>query len=155
MSASIDRVREAYGRTVDRPLYDEVRGLWKRHSIAEDRRDLDGLIATLTPDCRYELVQFARVWQGHAGARAFYTELLGAFPDVDFALENIVIGPQGVFEEARMTATWSGAWLGRAPTGGTIATRVLIVFPWDPEARRFRGERVFVDTPEAIGGGVT
>ncbi len=27
-----------------------------RHSIAEDRRDIDGLVATLAPDCVYELI---------------------------------------------------------------------------------------------------
>jgi hypothetical protein len=26
-----------------------------RHSIAEDRRDVEGLIATLAPDCVYEI----------------------------------------------------------------------------------------------------
>ena len=33
-----------------------IKRLWVRHSIAEDRRDIDGLIATLAPDCVYEIV---------------------------------------------------------------------------------------------------
>ena len=61
-----------------------------RHSIAEDARDIDGLIATLTPDCAYEIVPTGQRWEGHAGARAFYAELFAAFPDNAFALSEIV-----------------------------------------------------------------
>ena len=50
--------------------YREVRELYKTHSIAEDARDLEGLISTLTPDCVYELVQTGHRWEGHDGARA-------------------------------------------------------------------------------------
>ena len=43
-----------------------IKRLWVRHSIAEDRRDIDGLIATLAPDCGYEVVPTGQVWDGHA-----------------------------------------------------------------------------------------
>ena len=33
-----------------------IKRLWVRHSIAEDRRDIDGLVATLSPSCTYEIV---------------------------------------------------------------------------------------------------
>jgi predicted ester cyclase len=131
-------------RDVTPEEYSAIRDLWKRHSIAEDRRDLDGLIATLTEDCVYEVVNTGAVWHGHDGARRFYTELLSAFPDVTFALTDIVIGPQGVCEEATVTATHQGVWQGRAPTGAPITFTVVIFFPWDPKARRFRGERVYM-----------
>lgn len=48
--------REQLARDVTPELYRKIRRLWKEHSIAEDRRDLPGLIATLTPDCVYEVV---------------------------------------------------------------------------------------------------
>src|SRR5881227_524670 len=72
-------VLEVYRREVTPELYREVRELYKKHSIAEDARDLGGLISTLTPDCVYELVQTGHRWEGHDGARRFYTELLTAF----------------------------------------------------------------------------
>src|SRR5688500_10074243 len=83
-------------------LYRRIRRLWIRHSIAEDKRDLDGLIATLSDDCVYEIMPTGQRWEGHDGARAFYTTFLGAFPDVRFDLIDIVIGPQGVIEVAWM-----------------------------------------------------
>ncbi len=147
MSESKD-VREQLRRPISAELYDEIRDLWKTHSIAEDRRDLDGLISTLTEDCVYEIVDqqsgaVLHAWNGHDGAREFYRSLLGAFPDVQFDLQNIVIGPQGIFEEAILRGTWTEAWLGREPSGEAIETRVLILFPWDEEARLFSGERIY------------
>lgn len=136
--------RELLGRDVTPELYREIRELWKVHSVAEDRRDLPGLIATLTPDCVYEVVgQDGARWEGHAGATQFYLGLLGAFPDIHFDLQQIVIGPQGVCEEATVTGTHKNAWLSYAPSGDKVEFRVVIFFPWDVRARKFSGERVF------------
>jgi predicted ester cyclase len=137
-----DGVREQLKRQLDPEEYSRIRELWKRHSIAEDARDLPGLISTLTEDCVYEVLPGDHRWEGHAGATRFYTELLSAFPDIHFDLQNIVIGPQGVFEEARVTGTQRGVWLSNPPTGEAVDFTVLIFFPWDPERKLFRGERV-------------
>lgn len=137
-------VRELLSRDVTPELYREIRELWKAHSIAEDQRDIAGLIATLTPDCVYEVVgEGGARWEGHAGATRFYLELLAAFPDIHFDLQSIVIGPQGVCEEARVTGTHKARWLDREPTGGKVEFRVVIFFPWDPARKKFAGERVF------------
>jgi hypothetical protein len=122
-----------------------IRDLWKRHSIAEDERDLPGLLATLTEECVYELAGTGHRWEGHAGATRFYTGLLSAFPDLDFRLTNIVIGPQGVCEEAHVTGTHVGPWLGLEPSGNRLEWRVVIFFPWDREHQLFGGERVYVE----------
>ena len=137
-------VRGLLSREVTPELYREIRELWKAHSIAEDNRDIAGLIATLTPDCVYEVVgEPGARWEGHAGATRFYTDLLGAIPDIHFDLQQIVIGPQGACEEAKVTGTQRGRWLSHAATGGTVEFRVIIFFPWDARARKFTGERVF------------
>ena len=123
--------------------HEAIRELWKRHSIAEDNRDLPGLLSTLTDDCVYELVQTGHRWEGHEGATRFYTGLLGGFPDIHFDLTNIVIGPQGVCEEADVTGTFEHEWLGIPPSGERLAWQVTIFFPWDRERRLFSGERVY------------
>ena len=122
-----------------------IKRLWVRHSIAEDRRHIEGLIATLAEDCVYEIVVTGQRWDGHAGARAFYTELFAAFPDNAFALSEIVVGPQGVFEVATLTGTNQGPWAGAPASGLAVALEVLIFFPWDPGAQRFLGERIWFD----------
>jgi hypothetical protein len=138
-------VRELLGREVDREEYAAIRELWKRHSLAEDERDLPGLISTLTEDCLYELPQAGQTWEGHEGAARFYTELLRAFPDIRFQLTDIVIGPQGVCEEARVSATHVADWLDFGASGERVEFQVVIFFPWDPNRRLFRGEKVYVD----------
>jgi hypothetical protein len=122
-----------------------IKRLWVRHSLAEDRRDIDGLVATLAPDCVYEIVPTGQRWDGHAGARAFYSELFAAFPDNAFALTEIVVGPQGVFEAARLTGTNLGPWAGAPASGLPVSLDVLILFPWDPATQRFGGERIWFD----------
>jgi predicted ester cyclase len=138
-----DAILELYRREVTPELYAEIRELWKRHSIAEDARDLPGLISTLTEDCVYELAGTERRWEGHEGATQFYVGLLSAFPDIAFDLTDIVIGPQGVCEEAAVTGTHEGEWLGAPATGEHLAWTVAIFFPWDSERRLFRGEKVY------------
>ena len=138
-------VLEVYRREVTPELYRDVRGLYKKHSLAEDARDLEGLISTLTPDCVYELVQTGHRWEGHDGARRFYTELLTAFPDIRFDLTDIVIGPQGVFEAVVLEATHLGPFAGLEPSGRRVRLELAILFPWDPATERFGGEQIFID----------
>jgi len=141
-AAASEHAREQLERPLDPPLYDEIRALWKRHSIAEEKRDLPGLIATLSADCVYEIPAWKQRWEGHAGATQFYNGLLTAFPDILFALAEIVIGPQGVCEEALVTATHEREWLGRAGTGQHLQFSVIIFFPWNAEQRLFAAERI-------------
>jgi predicted ester cyclase len=145
-------VRARLAWPTDPQTHREIRRLWQRHSIAEDRRDLDGLIATLTPDCVYEIVGTGIRWEGHQGARAFYTELFAAFPDNSFALTDIVIGPQGVFEAVVLEATHAAPFAGLAATGRRVRLELAILFPWDPATRRFGGEQIFIDRAALVTG---
>ena len=143
-------IRERLAWPASPELHRRIRRLWQRHSIAEDRRDIDGLLATLSPDCVYELAATGGRWEGHAGARRFYESLFAAFPDNRFELIDIVIGPQGVFEEAHVTGTHKGQWLRTPPTGQRLEWNVVIFFPWDPEQKKFKGERVYSDLSESV-----
>jgi hypothetical protein len=67
-------VREQLQRNCDPAEYEEIRELWKRHSIAKDGRDLPGLISTLAEDCIYEVLPEAHTWRGHERAKEFYTD---------------------------------------------------------------------------------
>jgi predicted ester cyclase len=138
-----ENIRSLLRREITPELYQRIRAEWTAHSIAEDARDIAGLLATLTEDCVYEVVQEEAVWRGHEGATRFYTGLLAAFPDIHFELQQIVIGPQGVWEEAHVTGTHRGDWLGHTATGRAVEFDVLIFFPWDEQKQKFRGERVY------------
>lgn len=131
-------------RRVDLEEYRAIRRLWIAHSLAEDAHDIPGLMATLTEDCVYTVVNSGTNWHGKAGATQFYQQLLTAFPDIHFDLQNIVIGPQGVFEEAFVTGTYQSQWLDMpSPNGQRVEFAVTILFPWEPVTRLFSGERVY------------
>jgi predicted ester cyclase len=121
-----------------------VREAIRRRLDPEEYRDIPGLMATLTEDCVYTVVNSGVSWNGKAGATQFYQHLLGAFPDIHFDLQNIVIGPQGVFEEAFVTGTYESQWLDMpSPDGQRIQFWVTILFPWDPGQKLFSGERIY------------
>ena len=151
MADAAETIQERLGRAFDPAELRRIKRLWVRHSIAEDRRDIDGLVATLAPDCVYEIVPTGQRWEGHAGARAFYSELFGAFPDNRFSLTQIVVGPQGVFEVATLSGTNHGPWAGAPASGLPVSLEVLILFPWDPATERFTGERIWFDRGALIG----
>ena len=138
-------IRQRLGWEVTPDLYHAIRSLWISHSKAEDGRDLAGLIATLSEDCVYEVVPTGQRWEGHEGARTFYLTFLGAFPDVHFDLQDIVIGPQGVIEIAIMTGTHRGTWAGIEATGKPVRLHIIIHFPWNPVAQKFAGEKIYFD----------
>lgn len=145
-------VQQRLARPFDAAEQRLIKRLWVRHSIAEDRRDIDGLIATLAPECAYEIVGTGLRWEGYDGARAFYTELFGAFPDNRFALADIVIGPQGVFESVILEATHVGPFAGLGPSGRHVRLELAILFPWDPATQRFTGEQIFIDRAALAAG---
>jgi predicted ester cyclase len=120
-----------------------IRRLWIEHSIAEDARDIPGLMATLTEDCVYTVLNTGTNWHGKPGATQFYQQLLTSFPDIHFDLQHIVIGPQGVFEEAHVTGTYEENWLDLSSAKGQeVEFDVTIFFPWDAKQKLFTGERI-------------
>ena len=145
-------IRERLALEADAGELRRIRRLWQQHSIAEERRDVDGLIATLTPECVYEIVGSGLRWTGHDGARAFYTELFAAFPDNRFTLTDIVIGPQGVFEAVVLEATHRGTFAGLQATDRPVRLDLTILFPWDPTSGRFEGEKIYLDRKALDGG---
>jgi predicted ester cyclase len=138
-------IQEQLSWDVTPELYQQIRALWIKHSKAEDGRDLEGLISTLSPDCVYAIIPTGQRWEGHDGARQFYLSFLGAFPDVKFNMSDIVIGPQGVIEVTEMVGTHKGPWAGVEPTGRSVRLQIIIHFPWDPRSARFAGERIYFD----------
>src|SRR5574341_31440 len=137
-------VVQSLRRRVDPAEYSAIRQLWIAHSLAEDAHDIPSLMATLTEDCVYTVVNSGTSWHGKSGATQFYQQLLTAFPDIHFDLQNIVICPQGVFEEAHVTATYQSQWLDMPPPNNEpIQFDVILLFPWDSSQRLFTGERIY------------
>ena len=123
-----DEVRELIRRDPSRDEHDAIRKLWQRHSIAEDNRDLPGLLATLTTASTCSS-RPAIAGMGTKALRASTAACSARF--------------RRVSEEADVTGTHEAEWLGVAPTGERLAWKVTIFFPWDRERQLFTGERVY------------
>ena len=131
-------------------LYGTMRRLWKKHVTAEDARDITTILTTLTEDCVFETVQTGNVWHGHEGATQFHQELFTAFPDLAFNLQNIVIGPQGIYQEIILSGTFQADWNAYKAHGKRVEFPILILYPWDMEQGLFAGERAFVGSDEQL-----
>ena len=146
-----DEVLARYRSDFDPKTCRAIRDLWKHHSVCEDNRDVEGILTTLSDDAVYEIVNTEYVWKGKAGCAQFYRELLTAIPDAKFELQQIVIGPQGVFEEAILSGHHRGDFRDRKATGNPIRTTVGIYFPWKESEGLFSGERVYVNVDSVFG----
>jgi steroid delta-isomerase-like uncharacterized protein len=117
--------------------------LWQRHVLAENRRSVDGLLATLCAEPLYVIMATGQEHRGPAAVAAFYTGLFESMPDVTFDLQEVFIGESGVVEESVLVATHTGNLFGLPPTGRPIRLPLTIVFPM--RKGEILGERLYFD----------
>ena len=64
-------IRERLGWKISPELHETIHRVWVKHSIVEDKRDLQGLIDTLVEDCVYEIPGTGQRWEGHTGEKIY------------------------------------------------------------------------------------
>ena len=120
--------------------------LWIEHARAENRRELERLIATLHEDCQYEVVPLRRLWRGKNEVREFYQGLWRGIPNVKLTLLNRVDADDCVVEESEIFGRMDGPLFDLEPSGKDLRYRVVIFFP--VREGLFSGERVYFDLAE-------
>ncbi len=120
--------------------------LWLEHARAENRRELEKLIATLHEDCEYEVVPLGQKWRGKDEVRQFYRGLWEGIPNVRLKLLNRIDADDCVVEESEVYGRMEGPLFGIEPSGAEVRYRVVIFFP--VRDGRFTGERVYFDVAE-------
>lgn len=120
--------------------------LWLEHALAENKRDLERLLATLADDCVYEVVPTGQTFRGKDGVRGFYRGLWEGIPDVKLDLLSRIDADDCVVEQSEVHGTMSGTLFGFPPSGGALRFKVVIFFP--VRDGRFVGERVYFDAAE-------
>src|SRR5574341_392662 len=96
----------------------QIRRLWQKHVIAENRRDIPGLLATLCDDPTYIIMATGAEFRGKDQVATFYRSLFEAIPDATFDLRNQYVGVEGVVEESVLRGTHNGAALFGVPAKG-------------------------------------
>jgi carboxymethylenebutenolidase len=117
--------------------------LWQRHVLAENRRSIDGLLATLSAEPLYVIMATGAEHRGREAVAAFYSGLFESMPDVTFNLQDVFIGENGVVEESVLAGTHSGSLFGLPPTGRPLRLPLTIVFPM--RNAEILGERMYFD----------
>ncbi len=117
--------------------------LWQRHVLAENRRSIDGLLATLSAEPLYVIMATGVEHRGSEAVAAFYRGLFESMPDVTFNLQDVFIGDNGVVEESVLTGTHTGSLFGLAPTCRPLRLPLTIVFTM--LGGEIMGERLYFD----------
>src|SRR5438270_9684142 len=120
--------------------------LWLEHARAENRRELERLIATLHDDCEYEVIPLGQRWQGKDQVREFYRGLWRGIPDVKLELLNRVDADDCIVKDSEVYGTMEGPLFGVEPSGGPLRYRVVIFFPVSDGL--FAGDQVYFDLAE-------
>jgi steroid delta-isomerase-like uncharacterized protein len=117
--------------------------LWQRHVLAENRRSIEGLLATLADEPEYRVMATGATHRGREAVASFYSGLFASIPEVAFKLVEVYIGENGVVEESVLTGTQSGELFGLPATGRAVELPVTIVFPM--RDGQIQGERLYFD----------
>jgi len=117
--------------------------LWQKHVLAENRRSIEDLLATLCDEPVYQIMATGETYRGREAVAGFYGGLSEAVPDANFELVNVFVGENGVVEESVLVGTQVGTFLGLPPTGKPIRLPLTIVFPI--QDGQIWGERLYFD----------
>jgi steroid delta-isomerase-like uncharacterized protein len=118
----------------------------RKHYEAENRHDLDGLLATFSPSrASYDIPAF-----GEAGApadaaavREMWEGILVVFPDIHHEVLRLRHGDDCIVVEYIVSGTQKADWAGIPATGRSFRIRVAAVYEF--EAEELVCERVYTD----------
>jgi steroid delta-isomerase-like uncharacterized protein len=117
--------------------------LWQKHVLAENKRDIPGLLATLVDDPLYEIMATGLQYKGKEGVASFYQGLFDGMPDANFNLKTVTIDENMVVEESVFEGTHTGPLFNLPPSGKFITFPLVIMFPVVGD--KFGGERMYFD----------
>ena len=116
----------------------------EQHIRAENRHDLDGVMATFGVGARYDDEPWDDHRHGYDGVRSYYTELMHALPDLAIEVNRRHVSSDGIVVEVAIRGTHLGSWRGLPPTGRRLDFPLCGVYTFDADDR-LAGERIYYD----------
>lgn len=120
-----------------------IKRLWQKHVLAENKRDIPGLLATLVDDPLYVIMATGLKYEGKEGVASFYQGLFDGMPDATFDLQTVTVGEEMVVEESVFRGTHTGYLFNLPPSGQYVTFPLIIMFPVVGD--KFGGERMYFD----------
>jgi steroid delta-isomerase-like uncharacterized protein len=130
------------------PISNDRRGLRialvEQHIRLENQHDLAGVLGTFGENARYDDEAWGEHYEGSAGVRAFYEQLMTALPDLEIAVERQHLTDDAIVVEVTIRGTHLGEWRGLPATGRKIEIPLCGVYTFD-ENDRLAGEKIYYD----------
>ena len=118
--------------------------LVEQHIRLENQHDLAGVLGTFGENARYDDEAWGEHYEGSAGVRAFYEQLMTALPDLEIAVEHQHLTDDAILVEVTIRGTHLGEWRGLPATGRKIEIPLCGVYTFD-ENDRLAGEKIYYD----------
>ncbi len=118
--------------------------LVEEHVRCENAHDLDGVIRTFGDTARYDDEPWNQHWEGIEQVRQFYSQLMGALPDLSIEILRRHVAEDTIILEVVIRGTQQGGWRGLPATGRPVEIPLCGVYTFTA-GDRLAGERIYYD----------
>ena len=118
----------------------------RRHYEAENRQDVDAMLATFSSSkASYDVPAFGDAGQrpDATSVREMWQDILAVFPDIHHEVLRLRHGDDFVLVEYRVTGTQQAEWAGIPATGRSFSSRVAAIYEF--EGDQLVCERAYTD----------
>ena len=115
-----------------------------RHIRLENEHDLEGVLRTFGDAARYDDEAWGEHYQGAAGVRQFYEQLMRALPDLEIEVQRRHITNDAILVEVIIRGTHLGEWRGLPATGRRVEFPLCGIYTFDSD-EHLAGEKIYYD----------
>jgi steroid delta-isomerase-like uncharacterized protein len=116
----------------------------EQHVRFENAHDLNGVLGTFGNTAHYDDEAWGEHYEGSAGVRQFYEQLMKAMPDLKIEILNRHVTDEAIVLEVMIRGTHLGPWRGLPATGRRVDLPLCGVYTFDSD-NRLSGEKIYYD----------
>lgn len=116
----------------------------EQHIRLENEHDLEGIVLTFGDTAHYDDEPWDEHYEGRAGVRRFYGQLMKALPDLEIEVKRRHVTDDAILVEVIIRGTNHGAWRGLPATGRRVEFPLCGVYTFDGDDR-LAGEKIYYD----------
>jgi steroid delta-isomerase-like uncharacterized protein len=116
----------------------------EQHIRLENEHDLGGVLRTFGETARYDDEAWGEHYEGAAGVRQFYEQLMKALPDLEIDVQRRHVTDDAIVLEVMIRGTQLGEWRGLPATGKRVEIPLCGVYTFDSDDR-LAGEKIYYD----------
>ena len=118
--------------------------LVEKHVELENLHDLEGILSTFGQDAKYDDEPWADHRVGRDAVRSYYTELIGAVPELHIDVLHRYTSSEAVILEVMISGTHKRSWRGLPGTGRFFKFPLCAIYTFDQEDK-LQAEKIYYD----------